>query len=465
MSSRIQKSRSGQIDWLLLVCYLCLVGTGLLMIFTTTYNDQVDYIWSLRSSFGTQGMWAAISMIFIIVISILDWRIWNSLAMPSFVASLLLLAFILLFGTEINGAKSWLVIGSWSLQPGEFAKLGAILFSASLLSSVQINLKEIQAQLIMFALICAPAFLILLQPDPGTSITFFSLLIVYYRFNMPNIYYLAMTSVFLTIVFSLTQGFYVVACAACLLAVVFSSKFSRKDLLPVLILSTAVLANILCYQFDVLKYALILDVVYLLVHLFYMSSSGGRNSKFSLLGGISMLILISFGSSFAFENVLKPHQQDRINVWLQPEKCDPRGSLYNLQQSKLAIGSGGLSGKGYLNGTLTKFNYVPEQTTDFIFTSIGEEQGFLGSIGVVALFLIISLRLINIGENSNYNFVKAYCYGVAGFIFFHFFINIGMTMGISPVIGIPLPFVSKGGSALLSFSIMIGIALNMSKER
>jgi len=184
-----------------------------------------------------------------------------------------------------------------------------------------------------------------------------------------------------------------------------------------------------------------------------------------LFSSIIVLSAFSFGSNYAFHEFLAPHQKDRINVWLQPEKCDPRGSLYNLLQSKLAIGSGGFSGKGYLNGTLTKLNYVPEQTTDFIFSSIGEEQGFLGSASVVILFLILTLRLIRIGEGSSYSFVKAYCYIIAGFIFMHFFINIGMTMGISPVIGIPLPFISKGGSALLSFSMMIGIALNMSKHR
>ena len=161
---------------------------------------------------------------------------------------------------------------------------------------------------------------------------------------------------------------------------------------------------------------------------------------------------------------MKAHQRDRINVWLQPEKCDPRGSLYNLIQSKIAIGSGGLSGKGYLNGNLTKLNYVPEQTTDFIFSSIGEEQGFLGGAGVVIIFLILTIRIIRVGENSNFSFVRAYCYIIAGFIFTHFFINIGMTMGLSPVIGIPLPFISKGGTALMAFSMMIGITINMSKE-
>ena len=178
-----------------------------------------------------------------------------------------------------------------------------------------------------------------------------------------------------------------------------------------------------------------------------------------------LLCLISFSSSYAFSNILKPHQQDRINVWLQPEKCDPRGSLYNLLQSKLAIGSGGLNGKGFLEGTLTKLNYVPEQTTDFIFSSVGEEQGFIGSAALIILFMLVIFRIVNIGERSKHAFVLCFSYGAAGFIFLHFFLNIGMTMGLCPIIGIPLPFISKGGSSLMAFSMMIGIVLNMSKER
>jgi len=202
-----------------------------------------------------------------------------------------------------------------------------------------------------------------------------------------------------------------------------------------------------------------------LFHLWRYKSQRGLRSKAFLLANLLGLCMLSFVSFYAFTNILKPHQQDRINVWLQPEKCDPRGSLYNLLQSKLAIGSGGLTGKGFLEGNLTKLNYVPEQTTDFIFSSIGEEQGFIGSALVVILFVILVLRIIRIGERSKHAFILCTAYGIAGFIFFHFFINIGMTMGLSPVIGIPLPFISKGGSSLLAFTIMIGIVLNMSKAR
>jgi rod shape determining protein RodA len=173
----------------------------------------------------------------------------------------------------------------------------------------------------------------------------------------------------------------------------------------------------------------------------------------------------SFGTSYVFDHVLKPHQQDRINVWLRPERCDPRGSLYNLIQSKLAIGSGGLAGKGFLKGEMTKLNYVPEQSTDFIFTTIGEEQGFIGCLGVIILFAILLVRCIYIAERSHLEFVRNYGYAIAGILLFHFTFNLGMTMGLLPVVGIPLPFISKGGSSLMAFSIMIAVLLKMDMAR
>jgi rod shape determining protein RodA len=177
--------------------------------------------------------------------------------------------------------------------------------------------------------------------------------------------------------------------------------------------------------------------------------------------GIILLFGFAYTSSYIFTNVLEPHQQDRINVWLKPKDSDPRGSLYNILQSKIAIGSGGLTGKGYLQGTMTKLNYVPEQSTDFIYSIIGEEHGFIGSVAVIILFMILLLRTIDIGERARMPFIRHYAYGVVGILFTHFVVNIGMTMGIMPVIGIPLPFISSGGSALLGFSLLIGILLSM----
>ena len=175
--------------------------------------------------------------------------------------------------------------------------------------------------------------------------------------------------------------------------------------------------------------------------------------------------IFGYGASYVFDNFLKPHQQERINVWLRPEKCDPRGSLYNILQSKMAIGSGGLQGKGFLKGEMTKLDYVPEQSTDFIFTSIGEEQGFIGIMGVIILFTILLIRCVIIAERANLEFIRNYAYAVGGIFFFHFAFNIGMTMGLLPVVGIPLPFISKGGSSLAAFTIMIAVMIKMDMAR
>lgn len=465
MLKAYRAQRQSGIDWVLLFSYIALVVIGLLMIYTTTYDDQsTTSMWSIRSVFGKQALWVVVSFIALTFLTVLDWHIWNTLSWPLYALGILLLILVLIFGEEIKGAKSWIYIGSWSLQPSEFVKASTCLLAASLLSSVQTKLTEIRSQLIMLGLIALPAFLIVLQPDPGSAITFASLLIVYFRFGMPTIYYGALFSIFIVLVFSLTQGFYVVAGGLFLFGFLITYNWSDKTLTQILFIVSLLFINVLGYQLDYKIYTLALNAIIFIYYLFYVSKDRFYNSKPSFVVGLLLLCLISFGSSFVFNNVLKPHQQDRINVWLQPEKSDPQGSRYNLIYSKLAIGSGGLTGKGYLNGTLTKLDYVPEQTSDFIFSGVGEEQGFIGSVSVVILFLIMSLRLVFIGERSKYSFVKAYCYSVAGFIFLHFFINIGMTMGVSPIIGIPLPFISKGGSSLLAFSIMIGIGLNMSKE-
>jgi len=228
---------------------------------------------------------------------------------------------------------------------------------------------------------------------------------------------------------------------------------------------TQILATIVAAQYGLIQYALILNAIVFFIHLFMFAKKRDLQSKLALTGGLFFLCFLSFTSSYAFQNLLKPHQQDRINVWLQPEKCDSRGALYNLEQAKLAIGSGGLMGKGFLEGNFTKFNYVPEQTTDFIFSSIGEEQGFVGSVAVIVLFMVLIFRILQLGERTKNEYARYVCYGIAGFFFIHVFINIGMTMGIAPVIGIPLPFISKGGSSLLAFSMMIGIVLSISRDK
>jgi rod shape determining protein RodA len=266
-------------------------------------------------------------------------------------------------------------------------------------------------------------------------------------------------------ILSLIYGFYIVTVFLIFLASVsFIFEYEKTQRALLISLTTLLIIVFLLFQKET-TYLILPSIVTFLSYGFVLL----RNKNIKILSLVAPIltvaILFSFTSSYVFDNFLKPHQQERINVWLRPEKCDPRGSLYNIIQSKLAIGSGGFQGKGFLKGEMTKLNYVPEQSTDFIFTSIGEEQGFIGSFGVIILYTILLIRCIIIAERANLEFIRNYAYGVAGILFFHFAFNIGMTMGLMPVVGIPLPFLSKGGSSLLAFSIMIAVLIKMDMAR
>ena len=459
-------SRRGDFDWVLFIVYLSLVFIGLLMIYATTYHDTANLkIWDFQTVFGRQLLWAGVSLVLLFVVYFVDWRFWDSVSLPLYVIGIIALCGLLVFGTEINGSKSWLTFGSFSLQPSEFVKFSTAVFMSSVLSPIKIKLSGLRTQFYSFLLIFIPLILSVLQPDPGSALTFLSLFILLYRKGLPTVYFIAFLSMFLILVFSLKFDNQLVISIFLLCCLIFFINFTKARINSILLCVTLVLVNVLTYQFEMVYYSIGLNGLFLLFYLFRENRLHNFKMKISVLAGIAWLALLSFSASYGFNSVLKPHQQDRINVWLQPEKCDPRGSLYNLVQSKLAIGSGGLSGKGYLNGTLTKLNYVPEQTTDFIFSSIGEEQGFLGGASVILLFLILLMRILQTAERSKNAFTKNYGYAIAGFIFIHFFINIGMTMGIAPIIGIPLPFISKGGSALMAYSIMIGVMLRLGRER
>ncbi|MDH3246881.1 MAG: rod shape-determining protein RodA, partial [Saprospiraceae bacterium] len=225
------------------------------------------------------------------------------------------------------------------------------------------------------------------------------------------------------------------------------------------------IASIVLISQGLAREILIINSVLLLFFMFFQWAKGKMQLVVSLLLAFMVCVGLSFGTDYVFNNVLEPHQQDRLNVWLHPDKSDPHGPLYNVLLSKMAIGSGGLTGKGYLNGTLTKLNYVPEQSTDFIFCTVGEEQGFVGSMAIIGLFIFLIIRIIDLAERQRLNLFRNYGYGVAGILFLHFVINIGMTMGLLPIIGIPLPFISYGGSSLLAFSIMIAVLLKFDSQR
>jgi len=420
MSLRNSPKGLPRFDWVLFITYLALVGIGLMMIFATTYYDtQGGNIFSPNSTFGRQAIWAAVSLVALLALVLIDWQIFNSLAIPIYALGIISLVLVLIFGREIKGATSWIALGPFTLQPSEFAKLTTAIYLAGFLSVIRNDLRKGWTQLMSIGIFMLPAALIILQPDAGSAITFFSLLILLYRKGLPSLYFIVVILLFLTVVFTLIYGVSVALTILFLMMVAFLVDFSKMRMFSIMLLTTLILVSLVCFQFKWSLYSAILNGVAAVGVLYFFNPRQSIGTKFSLLGGVAMLVLISFSSLFAFNNVLKPHQQDRINVWLQPEKCDPRGSLYNLLQS---------TGKGYLDGTFTKLNYVPEQTTDFIFSTIGEEQGFIGGVAVIILFLVLIVRIIQKGEDSKYPFVKNYSYAIAGFIFLHFFVNIGMTM-------------------------------------
>ncbi|MBK8349533.1 MAG: rod shape-determining protein RodA [Saprospiraceae bacterium] len=459
-------SKDKTVDWVTLAVYISLLVIGWFMVFSTLYDPKVPYAFmDFTSPLGAQTLWVVLSVFVLIIALTLDWKFWNTLAFPIYGATILLLILVLFLGKEINGAKAWFSFGFFSIQPSEWAKFGTALAVASYLSFFKTSITTTNVIIISIAIFLGPALLILLQPDFGSSIVFFSFFILLYRRGMsPWIIIVGLSVAAIFILSLLFSPFIVSVLLVFLAALIFIFDIEKSQ--RALLISGGLTLSIIFLLYQMEKQLVIIPALLgFLVYVFLEFRKRNFKILSFVLPVLTVAILFSFTSSYVFDNFLKPHQQDRINVWLRPEKCDPRGSLYNIIQSKLAIGSGGLQGKGFLQGEMTKLDYVPEQSTDFIFTSIGEEQGFIGSLGVIILYTILLLRCIIIAERANLEFIRNYAYGVFGILLVHFTFNIGMTMGLLPVIGIPLPFLSKGGSSLLAFSLMIAVLIKMDLAR
>lgn len=455
------------IDWPTFSIFLALVMLGLITIYSVDYKAGQPLL-VLNSIAGKQLIWIFISFVTMLVVMLIDWKFWRTFSYPIYGLTLAALAGVLIFGSEINGATSWYVIGGATLQPSEFAKLGACLAMSAFLSSTTTDLKKWSDQLVALGILIAPVFLILLQPDAGSALVFMSLLVVLYREGFPSIYYiLGFTLAVLMIMGLITEDprliwILLLGIGATYLSHLIFDK-TRFYVLLAAVLSLGLWWGARQVFFDP-KISLIgLASLFGGLSIFYGWKKGVRLPAI-MSSAILVCCSLAYGANYFFNEILQPHQQDRINAWLQPEKCDP-GSLYNLIQSKMAISAGGATGKGYLDGPMTRLNYVPMQSTDFIFSSVGEEHGFIGVVVIIALFLFFLLQIIRIAERQRSNFSRVYAYAFAGIIFIHVFINIGMTMGLAPVIGIPLPFISKGGSSLLAFTIMLGILLKLDSKR
>lgn len=473
------KSILGNIDWVLVSLYIILASLGVAFVYSATYNITDPSFLNFSTSYGKQLVWLFVSIVIGLLIIVVDYKFYTSFAYIIFGLIMLLLASVLVLGTEINGSKSWFAIGSFRFQPAELAKFATCLALAKTLTNVNVDLRKWNGKFKALIVLSIPMFLILLQGDVGSAIVFSSLIFVLNREGLDTAYLvIGFGLIFLSIMALLYAPFllmYFYGIAFALLV-----YYNRKDKYPIVAL-LSILVGAIIYGVFYTKYiadffpleigALLISKYFLLAFAAFILLIVGfflyQKKKKWLPTAFLIFFFIgvyTFSVDFMFNNILKQHHRDRINLILGKIE-DPSGAGYNLFQSKVAIGSGGLAGKGYLQGTQTMLNYVPEQSTDFIFTSVAEQFGFIGSFILIALFVALLLRIIQVAERQRSTFARVYGYGVASILFLHFAVNIGMTIGLVPVIGIPLPFVSYGGSSLLSFTILLFVLIKFDTER
>ncbi len=413
---RIRRHIFDKIDWWTILLYITFIVIGWLNVYAALYNENYDLI-DFSQKYGRQLIWISISLLIAIFILFFDWKFFEGFAYLIYILSLLFLIGVLFWGVEVNGAKSWLDFGFVRIQPAEFAKVGCCLAVAKFLSGLNMSLKKMKYKVIAALLILSPIILIILQNDTGSAIVYSTFIIVLYRFGLPS------NLLIVTIVIS------------------------------ILFITSIIVSKII-----------LLIILSIIAVFFFIISSRKLRELIIISILLSACIGFIYSVDYAFESILEPHHVSRIKVLLGQES-DPQGSGYNVNQSMIAIGSGGFLGKGFLNGTQTKFNFVPEQSTDFIFCTIGEEWGFIGSTFLLLLYLLFLLRLLYLAERQRSVFSMVFGYGVVSIFFFHIAINIAMTIGLAPVIGIPLPFISYGGSSLWSFTILLFIFLNLDSYR
>lgn len=398
--------------------YLLLVVIGWINIYAAEYNENYTSILNFSQSYGKQFIWIVTAIVLAIIVLTIDAKFFFAFAYVLFGVSIILLIGVLFFGTEINASKSWFQIGGIAIQPAEFTKFTTALAMARIIYDNRSRTRNMRALIKPLAIMLLPISLIFLQNDTGTTLVFFAFIIVLYREGyLPGI---------ILILGIISAGLFI-------LTLIFNEYYVMA-----FISISGIITGILMRKKQGAIRQIILILIVMNAYVFFVS--------------------------YVYDEVLQPHQKNRIAVLID-ETVDTRGAGYNLHQSKIAIGSGGLWGKGFLEGTQTKFNFVPEQSTDFIFCTVGEEWGFLGSFVLIALFLSLLVRLTMLAERQKSSFSRIFGYSLVSVLFFHFMINIGMTIGLMPVIGIPLPFISYGGSSLWSFTIFLFTFLKLDSKR
>ncbi len=460
-----------EIDWTTVFLYLLLVFFGWINIYAVNLTGKETEFFSLGNRYSLQLIWMGVSFLLALMVMLIDSRFFSFIAYPAYAFAILVLVLVILIGKEVNSSKSWLVLGPVSLQPSEFAKLATVLALSKYLSGFNVKLSRFKHLLIALAIIAGPPLFIMLQPDFGSTLVYGILLLVLYREGLPGWILLLIGLTFLLFLSSLLLQAVAIYSFLVLAAFVVFGLFyrSRKRVLFATgIFLLLVLIFIIVDRVDLIALSAqrIFFLSLILSTATYLAFSIAKKIKGVFVSILILYIFIGFVYSFdyVFNNIIKQHQRDRVEVMLGL-KSDPWGYEYNVNQSKIAIGSGGFSGKGFLEGTQTKLKYVPEQSTDFIFCTVGEEWGFLGSFGLVAAFVGLLIRLIILAERQRSRFSRIYGYGLLSIIFFHFAVNIAMTIGLFPVIGIPLPFLSYGGSSLMAFTIMLFIFLRLDSTR
>jgi len=451
--------------------FIAMLIMGWFNIYAAVYNEDFSNIIDFSQRYGKQFIWIIAALVLAVFVVVIDTRFYFFFAYFIYGFLMLLLLMVLILGKEVNGARSWFEFGSLSLQPSEFAKFGTALALAGYLNSKKHDLKRISVFLPAAGIIVLPALLIAVQPDLGSTVVFFALFIVLFREGMSS--YIFTSGIIMLVLFFFTLIFNNLYLTVGIIAVTFILLWfaTRKWKLCIAALGIFASVTFLLYLFNnfVIKSLSDESVLFISVILSGFAYAAYFYNKKAISHLIIYLFLVgslAFVNSvdFAFNKLLQPHQKERVEIMLG-FKSDLHGTGYNVNQSIISIGSGGFSGKGYLQGTQTKFKFVPAQSTDFIFCTVGEEWGFIGSFVVIGLYTFLLLRLIMLAERQRSVFSRIYGYGVVSILFIHFFINIGMSIGLVPVIGIPLPFFSYGGSSLWGFTILLFIFLRLDASR
>jgi len=484
MERRTDKQQSvlRSIDWWTILIYLTLLTFGWISVCGASYTYGETDIFSLDSRSGMQIVWIGTSIVLGLIIVLLDNRFYDTFAYIIF-AVLLILLFATIFNPHsIKGSRSWLVLGPLRLQPAEFAKFATALALAKFMSTYGYDISKWKHFAATLAIIFLPMTFIILQRETGSALVFFAFFLMLYREGMPgSILFTGVAMVIYFVVgirFADTPLLYTPTSVGKFVVLLLIQLFSgamaytycedKRDAMRIFAATAAVtllglLFALLVVPFDIVYVQLALTVVLIGYLLWRALSTRIVNYLWIGLFAIGSVVFFNL-ADYMLNHVMEPHQRVRINVLLGLEE-DLKGAGYNVHQSQIAIGSGGIEGKGFLNGTQTKLKYVPEQDTDFIFCTVGEEEGFLGSAAVLLLFLALILRLIYLSERQPYRFGRIYGYSVLSIFLFHVFINVGMVLGLTPVIGIPLPFFSYGGSSLWGFTFLLFIFLRIDAAR